>query len=126
MTQEVGYYTGAITLDQVRAAKPTKIYYGVRTCWWTHNPLHLSKHQGTGLPCDPRGGVLFETDKVEEFLSAAEQSPGHYGRFGLQAFIAAHHLNCVIGKDNPRPWCFPSWDEYNRLIDEALAAMEGS
>ena len=119
-----GYYTDIIDLTEVRAACPSKIYYGARTCWWTHDSRHLGRHK-SGLPCDPRGGVLFETDDVEDFLRAAEQetqkSPKscQYGRHGLRAFMAAHHLNCVVSATDRRSTCFVSWEDYNRILDEA-------
>lgn len=106
-----------VTLEQVREAKPAMIYYGANTCWWTHDPNHLSRTTGVGLPCDPRGGVLFETDDIEGFLKAAERNAQHYGRHGLRAFMAAHHLNCILSLSEPRPWCSPDWLEYNEALD---------
>jgi len=145
-----GFYTGAMTLSEVRAARPSTIYYGARTCWWTHDPTHLGRTSGStiradgtivddrtgkvmgsmpiasgrerkvgGLPCGPRGEVLYQTDDVEGFLSSAEQNPQHYGRHGLEAFMAAHHLNCAVDATTRRPWSFESWDDYNRILDEA-------
>lgn len=145
-------FTNLITLEQIRAAKPTMIFYGANTCWWTHDPSHLGKTKSSemeirrtaehfrlnssdksgpiepfierarkahslGLPCDPRGGVLFQTDDVEGFLKAAESNATHYGRHGLRAFMAAHHLNCILSFNNCKPWCSPDWDDYNAAID---------
>lgn len=142
-----------ITLDQIIAAKPKMIFYGANTCWWTHDPAHLSKtppateaevrrmadvfklnaRPGTStdaeflrrareatkhrIPCDPRGGMLFETDNVEGFLENARSSAEYYGKHGLRAFIAAHHLNCILSVNDPRPWCEKSWDAYNEALD---------
>lgn len=107
-----------ITLAGVRAAKPDTIFYGAMTCWWTHDPVHLGRTaDGHGLPCDPRGGVLFQTEDVEGFLRSAEENPDHYGRHGLRAFMAAHHLNCLYSEGDPRPWCMATWDEYNEALD---------
>lgn len=105
------------SIADVRAAKPSTIYYGANTCWWTHDPKHLRRLPPTrhGLPCDPRGGMLFETDNVEKFLSCAEAATEHYGRHGLRAFIAAHHDNCRT--EDGRPWCAESWEHYNAAID---------
>lgn len=111
-----------ITLAEVRVAKPDTIFYGAMTCWWTHDPTHLGRTVGEhGLPSDPRGGVLFQTEDVEGFLRCAEEDPGFYGRHGLRAFMAAHHLNCRRAEDDSRPWCMGTWDEYN----EALDALDG-
>jgi hypothetical protein len=129
-----GFYTARINLVAVREAKPAKIYYGANTCWWTHDPEHVRQTRAAfavlhpdvpaanHLPCDPRGGVLFETDDVEGFLAAAEEKPEHYGHHGLAAFMAAHHLNCVRSRSDPRSWCFREWDDYSRLLDEALVS----
>ncbi len=106
-----------ITLAEVRSAKPGMIFYSATTCWWTHDPAHLGKTAGGhGLPCDPRGGVLFQTEDVEGFLRCAEQGPDHYGKHGLRAFMAAHHLNCLHSEEDPRPWCMRTWDEYNEVL----------
>lgn len=120
----VGFYTGAITLPQVRAAKPKMIYYSVGTCWWTHDENHLCRHLGMGLPCDPRGSVLMETDKPERFLTTAQENAEHYGKHGMEAFMASHHLNCVVSAEDRRSTCFTSWSEYNRIVDEAIARAQ--
>lgn len=112
----LGHYTGLITMEDVRSAKPTMIFYGANTCWWTHDPDHLGRTD-SGLPCDPRGGMLFQTESVEKFLNAAELNAEHYGRHGLMAFMAAHHQNCVKAKEDRTPWCFSAWEEYNRILD---------
>ncbi len=138
-----------ITIDDVRKAKPKKIFYGVNTCWWTHDPTHLCSTktpkltmdngreippaaQGlvaietsalkllsliAALPCDPRGGMLFETDNVEGFLKSAEEHAGHYGKHGLRAFLAAHHANCVVSLTDMRHTCFEGWQAYNDALD---------
>lgn len=113
----VGYFTGRITIAAVRAAKPAMIFYGANTCWWTHDARHLGRH-ASGLPCDPRGGMLFQTEDVEAFLADAERNATFYGKHGLKAFEAAHHVNCTVGVLDPRPTCFSSWDDYNRILDE--------
>lgn len=74
------------------------------------------------LPCDPLGGVLMQTDNVEEFLTSAEANPTHYGRHGILAFLAAHHLNCVDSVTR-RPSAATEWEEYNRAIDRYLEAQ---
>src|ERR1044072_7704154 len=107
-----------ITLDQVRAAKPKMIWYAVNTCWWTHNPEHL--RTDTSIPTDPRGSVLFQTESVDDFLRMALQNPAHYGKHGLRAFIASHHQNCIVSRDDPRPWSGETWQEYNDAIDAGV------
>lgn len=113
---------------------PPMIYYAVSSCWWTHNAEDLDRLPGgkltinrpgggeeeiesPGLPCDPRGSVLMQTDKPEEFLAAAKKNPSHYGRHGLDAFMAAHHDNCYLSRRDQRHWSFAGWDEYNDSID---------
>jgi len=115
-----------ITIADVRKDNPKKIYYGAQTLWWTHRAgdLHSTgdlkmkvgpnkdsmKEITTSLPCDPRGGMLFETDDVEAFLKAAEGNPEHYGRHGIRAFELAHHQNCSVPFDN--------WEGYNDFLDK--------
>lgn len=74
-----------------------------------------TKHR---LPCDPRGGVLFQTDDIEGFLQAAIKNVTHYGKHGLRAFMAAHHENCILSFENPIPWCDRDWQAYNDALDE--------
>lgn len=123
-----------ITLEVILASKPRTIFYGANTCWWTHDPNHLgntrdfpsrssrtSDETGPGLPCDPRGGVLLQTDDVEGFLRSAQENADHYGPFGMDTFLAAHHLNCVAVQahffgDTEAPWCFRTWDEYTTIL----------
>ncbi len=108
------------TIADVRAARPTTIYYGALTCWWSDAaPPYRTKGE-YGLPCDPRGGVLLQTEDVEAFLRSAEENPEFYGRHGLRAFEAALHGNVLASNGNPT--CFNSWDEYNSLLDAEQAA----
>lgn len=120
-----------ITFEEVLAAKPAMIFYGAQTPWWTHNSEHLhstgelkmkvgpSKDKmrevtSPGLPCDPRGGMLMQTDKPEEFLEGAKRAAieGRYGRHGIYCFMEAHHQNMRTPLDN--------WDAYNDRLDEKL------
>lgn len=110
-------YRARTTLEEIRASKPQAVYYGANTCWWTTDPAHLYRLH-SGIPCDPRGGVLFESHNVELFLSNAESYPGFYGRHGLRAFEAAYHGNVVV-RETGLPTCFQTWDEYNEVIDAA-------
>lgn len=113
---------------------PPMIFYAVHTCWWTHKAEDLSRlppqefklHQpggedktikSEGLPCDPRGSVLLQTDKPEDFIEEAKKYPSYYGKHGLDAFMAAHHDNCYLSRRDPRHWSFRGWDAYNEAID---------
>lgn len=96
-----------------------KVFYAVHTTWWTTDPSDLYK-KDSGLPCDPRGSVLFETDNVDGFFRAAEENADHYGRHGLRAFMAARHG--VIVAPNGNPTSIKTWDQVNHLIDAHDAA----
>jgi len=64
------------------------------------------------IPMDPSGSVLLQIvdeDKLNEWISAAEKNPSHFGKLGLDAFMKSHHQN---SGDN----CSPYWDYYNILI----------
>lgn len=115
-----------ITLDAIRQARPEMIYYGAQTCWWTHDPAHLCTHPQSGLPCDPRAGMLFQTDDVEGFLWKAQQNAeaGGYGKHGMRAFMAAHHQNCVVSLTDQRSTCGTTWEEYNDALDRLIYAEE--
>lgn len=111
-------------VKRIADMKPdTMVYYSVNTCWWVCDPPNkppgfktLQYQTDSGLPCDPRGGMLMQTD-LAGFIQAAEENPDHYGRHGLRALMAAFHGN--VNTDDMRPTCFRSWDEYNNLIDES-------
>lgn len=116
--KQVGYYTGEVTLQDVLDAKPTTIYYGANTCWWSHRDEDLYEHPRCGLPCDPRGGMLMQTDDADGFLKSAQDNADHYGKHGLKTFMAAHHSNMVVSKEDRKPTCFKTWDEYNAVLDQ--------
>ena len=114
-----------VSIDDVRAANPEKIFFSVTTCWWTHDPLHLYT-LASGIPVDPRGSVLMETDDAKGFLDRAEEAAqeGCYGKHGIDAFMASHHSNCIVSSEDPRPTCMTSWDDYNDMLDEADSGNE--
>lgn len=117
MNKQTGYFTGKIgSIDQIRQMKPKTIYYGANTLWWTHRQSDLCQN-GMGLPCDPRGGMLFQTDDVEDFLKSAEENEKHYGKHGLAAFLASHNDNMVVSIEDQRSTCFADWDQYNEVLD---------
>ena len=116
-----------ITLEFVRTVihKSKTVYYGAQTPWWTLSETDLYK-QKSGLPCDPRRGVLFQTDKPLEFLASAEKNPNHYGQYGLRTFLLAYH-GCVVVKDGPdagQPTCLDTWEKYDQLITSTIT-IEG-
>jgi len=96
-------------------------YFSVNTCWWTHRSSDLHRHRESGLPCDPRGGMLMQSS-LGAFVEAAEDNPDNYGRHGLDAFIAAHNDNCVVSEINPRSACLRAWQDYNNLLDAQYLA----
>ncbi|HEY0006207.1 MAG TPA: hypothetical protein VGB17_15615 [Pyrinomonadaceae bacterium] len=141
-----------ISLREVEESGQPTIYYAVNTCWWTHDPAHLSRtppateaeilrtaenfrlnaqrpdapldeflerarraHEHR-LPCDPRGSVLMMGD-LNGFLAAARNSREHYGKHGLRAFMAAHHLNCVLSLKDRLSWSETTWEAYNDALD---------
>ena len=76
-----------------------------------------------GLPCDPRGMVLYETRKADAlgFLASAIDAPSFYGRHGLDAFVAAHARNSFLVTTREEvPWCATDWEQYNVALDRAI------
>lgn len=106
----------AITMEEIEQIKPAMIFHGMQSPWWTHDPAHLGA-TASGLPCDPSGGPLFETRHTAEFLAEARANPQHYGKHGLAAFMAAHHLNCRTNMDDLKPTCLRDWNAYNAVLD---------
>lgn len=118
-------YKEQTSLDNVKkiAARSGIIVYAVHTCWWTASWNDVYKLPELGVPCDPRGSVLMQTDKPDQFIAAAEANPDHYGKYGLQAFMAAYHGNVRVA-DNHKPTSLEGWEAYNKLIDEAMSRKE--
>ena len=110
-------------LEEIKAAAPETIWYSVNTCWWTHRQTDLRRSPNHDLPCDPQGGMLM-VGPANDFLAAAEANPDHYGKHGLDAFIAAHHDNCVVSPDDSRNTCMRTWQEYNDLLDMEEAKVD--
>lgn len=109
-----------ISLDdiKVQAANAEMVVYGAVTCWWHLWPskdMYTVDNAPNGLPCDPRGGVLMQTNDVMGFIQQAEQSPEHYGKHGIDAFVASYHGNVLT--DDDKPTCFSDWGSYNNLLD---------
>ena len=110
------YIRQRTTLAEIIESEPDTIYYGFNTRWWTHREEDLRTKGRTDLPCDPRGGMLMMAP-AREFLGAAMEHPGQYGKHGLDALIAAHNDNCVLSPFDGRSTCLESWQEYNDLLD---------
>lgn len=109
--------------DLNQISKSKMIYYGATTCWWG-DKIHYISPIGVGLPVDPRGGVLMETDNAEQFIRLAGENAlleqCHYGRHRIDAFRAAFHgVIEVLTADGRgwRPTCFPGWGMYNDILD---------
>ncbi len=102
------------------------LVYAVGSPWWhvnhdgrTASPYHLKN----GIPCDPCGRVLLQTDDPGGFIAAAICVPrpvDHYGNHGVRAFVAAYHGNVTVLREGirPLPTALDTWEEYNKLIDE--------
>lgn len=133
-----------LTLEELKKqlTSDSVILWSAHTCWWTHRwedtfrtPIRKGvKFTAAGghswvsdvrpIPCDPRGAVLLQTEsgKALQFIEEAEKHPDHYGKHGLEAFMAAHAMNCRT--EMGKPWAELSWDEYNDALDQKEAADE--
>ncbi len=109
-------------IERIAALKPhARVLYAVSTCWWCIDapPEFVNpRYEKHGLPCDPRGSMLMETNNLKRWLQAAKDNPDHYGKHGLLAFMAAYHGNVCATNGNPTS--ASSWQEYNDLIDRSL------
>lgn len=97
------------------------VVHGVHTPWWFVGDRLPYTVDGapSGLPCDPRGGLLLQIDRPDgfrRFVEMAIDNPEHYGKHGLAALALAYHGNLVVA-DSGKPTCFRSWDEYNAMLD---------
>jgi hypothetical protein len=104
-----------VSLDEARARclESGKVFYAALTCWFGWWPMYTT-HSNICLPCDPRGSVLYESDKVSEFFAAAEARAGFYGEHGLRTFLLAFH-GCLVTVDG-RPTSLRRWDSYERVL----------
>lgn len=111
-------------MEEIRRDRLQWIFYSVASPWWTHH-LPTEYHTKGGLPCDPRGAMLFETQRGDalKFIQLAIDNPDRYGKHGLRTFMAALH-GCVhavtilqCGSEKCLPTCLDTWNDYNRLID---------
>jgi len=107
-------FTSLETVKEL-ALRSNRLVYGLQTCWWKiGDPCY--ELPSSGLPCGPRGEILLETDDPIAFIQQAEQNPNHYGKHGINAFMAAYHGNLITEKGLPTS--LETWDMYNDLIDE--------
>lgn len=108
---------------------PTReVVMAVHTPWWSlWEDLWLPYRTKEGIPTDPRGSVLMQ-GKLSKFWTQALANPGHYGKHGIDALIAAFHTNVeVLTEDRGwRPTSLDSWYDYNKLIDLELASKNES
>lgn len=107
-----------VSFDEIMEEAANKtIFYGAQTCWWSDNPAHLHKKH-SGLPCDPQGGVLFQTQDgmAKDWLRQAKEQPWHYGVYGIRALMAAYH-GCIVD-DEGNPTTVSTWDVVTELLDK--------
>lgn len=107
-----------ISLAKIKemAAASSLLRYAMHTCWWGMEDAPWYKTSPTGgLPCDPRGSVLMQTEKPLDFIAQAEANPSHYGKYGLRTFLLSYH-GCVT-TDDGRPTSLEKWAQYEALID---------
>lgn len=83
------------------------IYYGAKTCWWSHHRGHTY-----WLPAD----AVCMTSDWRGFIERARARPHFYGPHGLEAFIAAHHANCR-NAETGGPVGSAKWADYNAALD---------
>lgn len=108
------------SLNDVKAeATPEKqAFWGTSNLWWTHRPEDLLKLPGHGIPCDPLCGVLLQGD-LQNFLTAAQQNPSHYGKWGLDAFMFMHNDNCLYRTNRGEiiRYTASTWKDVNSILD---------
>ena len=92
----------------------TQVCWGANSCWWCLF-TDVKRTLPGGIPCGPRGSVLFQGG-LADFMKAGLSKPEHYGKHGVDAFIAAYDGNLL--DDDGKPTSFDSWDQYNALLDE--------
>lgn len=108
-----------VTLQAVRDAFPRTIYYCETGCWWTHVAAQAGRPVDGQHRCPAGHPVVADAD-VAGFLAAAEAYPGHYGRHGTVALMAAHAENCIADATTRASACLPAWEDYNALLDAQL------
>lgn len=138
------YVRDGFSLEDATALVETAeyVFYSPATCWWTlsesdlygtpelapravRRPLHPSEKRPGAVPGGPRNEPLLMTDSVAAWWAAAMANPEAYGRHGFEALMAAYHGNVVVARRDFRPTSFRTWPDYNRVIDEAVAAAIG-
>jgi len=104
-------------------------FYSANCCWWTSFPDDLGSLPpmryspgkdgkpgrmikdpgGHSLPCCPHCGSVLLQAPLLKFIEAAEATPTHYGKYGIQTFIISHERNSMN--------CYRKWETYDILID---------
>ena len=123
----MAYITKSVSLDEIVAKEPECIWFVQLGCWWTHRAEDVRKHPEKGYPCDPRGHqaqMLRPASHVKEWFRQMrlKARQGDFGKYGLAAFIAAHHSNCQVSETDTRPTCLDNWRQYNQQIDAQATA----
>lgn len=116
MSQVNGLYTlnTSVTFNDLKklAHLVDKVFYGAYTCWWTLDPHHL-RSAPSGLPCGPRGEILYEANDPLGFLAKSQEQPHRYGKHGMRSFTLAYHGHVM--RDG-KLWSFRNWQAYDRLL----------
>lgn len=71
------------------------------------------QENGHGVPTDPWGCPLFQID-ADKWISAAENKPEHFKKYGIEAFMKTHHQNCKLGDEYV---LFKTWDQVTEYLD---------
>ena len=70
---------------------------------------HLTRIDDSAIPLDPIGSPLMQTENCREWIEASENKPEHFGKYGLESFMKAHHQNC-------NNWCPTSWEAITEYL----------
>lgn len=89
--------------------------YAISCCWWTSFPDDLATN-AVDLPCCPHCGSLLMQAPLKKFVEFAQENPGHYGKYGIDAFLEAHSRNATTCHDN--------WNKYNDDIERRFHPSE--
>lgn len=107
------------TLKNVQESKSKTVYYSSRTVWWTDDPADL---QGSGLPLDIFGAPLYEAPK-DPFLKAALSKPDHYGKNGIETFMATHHKNFTAVKGESPQEVYTNFIHFDESITQIKSQL---
>lgn len=90
------------------------------SCWWSWWLERWLPYRipGSSIPCDPLGAPLFQ-GSAQKFWDAASNDEHFYGRYKLDALVAAFHGNLEVFIEAMQAWrptAFVGWDLYNEII----------